>query len=763
MTGAFLVAVAFLVGRRLLRRRRLGRDLRRWRPSSRASSRGPSSWRRGLRCGGLLRGRLLRGRLRGRGLLRRGRLLPARSSSAPASAAAVRGDALRRGHRPCRPACVQSCVPWSPHPPLVAVVTSRNVRPARCTATRVRRGYAAPGPLTTDRARVKPRVRPGRHGRLADLRHRTVWTGRVAPRTAGSDPGTVRARGCCPERRSPLSRRKSAPTPGAGQVDPAAVRNERAVQQHRAVKEGGTAGAVRRRTAPLGRPRPFSPAVQHRPKEPADERRTDPSHPRSTCPPSSTRCSSCWAARQDLRQVPGAAAPAGPGGPSTRARRPRTAGPAPTTSRPASSRTSSRASRRCRATTSSARPAGTATACPVELAVEKELGFSGKHDIEAYGIAEFNARCRESVLRHVDAFEEMTERMGYWVDTSDPYRTMDARVRRVGLVVAQADPRQGPAGRGLPGRAVLPALRHRAVRPRAGPGLRDRDRPVRLRALPADLRPAAPARPRCWSGRRRRGRWSPTPPSPSTRTSPTSLATDGTETLVVAEPLFEAVLGEGWTVDRHGHRPATWSAGPTSGRSTWSSSRRSSRPARRRTSSCSPTTSPPRTAPAWCTSPPPSARTTWRSAARYGLPVVNPVAARRPLRRRRAAGRRPVLQARRRRPGRGPRDARAAVPARRLRAQLPALLALPHRAASTTRSRPGTSAPPQIKDALLRENEKTNWYPDTIKYGRYGDWLDNNIDWALSREPLLGHAAADLALRRGPPDLRRARWPSSPS
>ena len=41
---------------------------------------------------------------------------------------------------------------------------------------------------------------------------------------------------------------------------------------------------------------------------------------------------------------------------------------------------------------------------PVELAVEKELGFSGKQDIEAYGVAEFNARCRESVLRHVDAF-----------------------------------------------------------------------------------------------------------------------------------------------------------------------------------------------------------------------------------------------------------------------------------------------------------------------------------------------------------------------
>src|ERR1700709_1404164 len=62
---------------------------------------------------------------------------------------------------------------------------------------------------------------------------------------------------------------------------------------------------------------------------------------------------------------------------------------------------------------------------PVELAVEKELGFTGKQDIEAYGVAEFNARCRESVLRHVDEFERLTERMGYWTDMAHPYRTMD--------------------------------------------------------------------------------------------------------------------------------------------------------------------------------------------------------------------------------------------------------------------------------------------------------------------------------------------------
>ncbi|HUN34217.1 MAG TPA: class I tRNA ligase family protein, partial [Trebonia sp.] len=62
---------------------------------------------------------------------------------------------------------------------------------------------------------------------------------------------------------------------------------------------------------------------------------------------------------------------------------------------------------------------------PVEVAVEKELGLSGKRDIEAYGVAEFNERCRASVLRHVDAFTELTLRMGYWIDLSDAYRTMD--------------------------------------------------------------------------------------------------------------------------------------------------------------------------------------------------------------------------------------------------------------------------------------------------------------------------------------------------
>ena len=43
-----------------------------------------------------------------------------------------------------------------------------------------------------------------------------------------------------------------------------------------------------------------------------------------------------------------------------------------------------------------------------------------------------------------------------------------------------------------------------------------------------------------------------------------------------------------------------------------------------------------------------------------------------------------------------------------------------------------------VKDRLLQENENTNWFPDTVKHGRYGDWLNNNIDWALSRNRYWG-------------------------
>jgi isoleucyl-tRNA synthetase len=62
---------------------------------------------------------------------------------------------------------------------------------------------------------------------------------------------------------------------------------------------------------------------------------------------------------------------------------------------------------------------------PVELAIERELGMTSKEDIERYGIAEFNERCRASVLSHVEDWNRLTERIGHWIDLEDAYRTLD--------------------------------------------------------------------------------------------------------------------------------------------------------------------------------------------------------------------------------------------------------------------------------------------------------------------------------------------------
>ena len=64
---------------------------------------------------------------------------------------------------------------------------------------------------------------------------------------------------------------------------------------------------------------------------------------------------------------------------------------------------------------------------PVELEVEKELGFSGKAQIEKFGIDKFNARCRENVFRYKKEWDDLTERIGFWIDLKHPYITMDNR------------------------------------------------------------------------------------------------------------------------------------------------------------------------------------------------------------------------------------------------------------------------------------------------------------------------------------------------
>jgi len=62
---------------------------------------------------------------------------------------------------------------------------------------------------------------------------------------------------------------------------------------------------------------------------------------------------------------------------------------------------------------------------PVELEVEKELGFKNKTEIEKYGIRQFNEKAKASVWRYKEEWERLTERMGYWIDMKNPYITFE--------------------------------------------------------------------------------------------------------------------------------------------------------------------------------------------------------------------------------------------------------------------------------------------------------------------------------------------------
>ncbi|MDT4918723.1 MAG: isoleucyl-tRNA synthetase, partial [Pseudonocardiales bacterium] len=365
---------------------------------------------------------------------------------------------------------------------------------------------------------------------------------------------------------------------------------------------------------------------------------------------------------------------------------------------------------------------------PVELAVEKELGFTGKPDIEAYGIAEFNAKCRENVQRHVDAFEAMSERMGYWADYEHAYWTMTPDyVESVWWALKQI------FDKGL----LVEDHRVAPYCPRCGTGLSDHevaqgyedvtDPSVYVR-FPLTSGP--------WAGKADLLVWTTTP---WTLVSNTAVAVNPdvnytvarTEhgVLVVAEPLVAKVLGEEFVVE------ATF-AGRDLER--WSYQRpfdfveldNANYVALADYVTTDDGTGLVHQAPAFGADDMAVARA-------YGLPVVNPIG-----RDGHFAADLPEIG------GAFFKDADqklvADLRARGLlfrhvpythsyphcwRCHTPLMYyALPAWYIRTT----------EIKDRLLVENQKTNWFPETIKNGRYGDWLNNNIDWALSRDRYWG-------------------------
>jgi isoleucyl-tRNA synthetase len=374
---------------------------------------------------------------------------------------------------------------------------------------------------------------------------------------------------------------------------------------------------------------------------------------------------------------------------------------------------------------------------PVELQVERELGLNGKKDIEEYGVAEFNARCRASVERHVDEFEKLTERMGYWVDMSKAYRTMDASyIESVWWSLKTV------FDKGL----LVSDYRVAPYCPRCGTALSDHEvAQGYLNVTDPSVYVRFPVTSGPFAGQVDLLVWTTTPWTlvsntavavhPDVEYDIVSLsATDDApaEKLVIAKPLVERVVGdrpheilrsftgrelEHWSyqrpfelVDFEGERAhyvvladyVTTEDG----------------------------TGLVHQAPAF------GADDLAVSRA-YNLPVVNPV--------------RPDGTFDESLPLVGGMFFKTAdkplVADLRDRGLLFRLTPYEHSYPHCWRCDTALLyyALPSwyirttvIKDDLLRENEKTAWYPDTIKHGRYGDWLRNNIDWALSRNRYWG-------------------------
>ena len=369
---------------------------------------------------------------------------------------------------------------------------------------------------------------------------------------------------------------------------------------------------------------------------------------------------------------------------------------------------------------------------PVELAVERELGFNGKPDIEAYGVEAFNIKCRESVSRHVDAFTELTQRMGYWVNLDEAYWTMSPDyVQSVWWSLKQIH------SKGL----LVEDYRVAPYCPRCGTTLSDHelaqgyetvtDPSVYVR-FPLTSGPLA--------GKAAMLVWTTTPWTLVANTAVAVnpevtyvVATDGTETLVVAEPLAEKVLGDGWRLGQtfQGTEMEGWKyerpfdlvefpdvVGGTHYvlLADYVTTEDGSGLVHQ--------------APAF-------GEDDLLTCRKYGLPLVNPI-----------------------RPD-GTFEASVPLVGGMFFKTADAVLVkdltdrgLMYRVLAYEHSYPHCwrchttllyYAQPswyvrttQIKDALLRENESTNWYPESLKHGRYGDWLNNNVDWALSRSRYWG-------------------------
>jgi isoleucyl-tRNA synthetase len=375
---------------------------------------------------------------------------------------------------------------------------------------------------------------------------------------------------------------------------------------------------------------------------------------------------------------------------------------------------------------------------PVELEVEKELGFTRKQDIEDFGIAEFNARCKESVQRYVSAFESLTERIAFWVDTDSAYWTMsDSYVESVWWSLAKL----WDDGLIYEGHRVVPYC------PRCGTALSDHEVAqgyataedpsvyVRFPLLDGPLA-AEDAALLVWTT------------TPWTLISNTACAVgpdvryvlvDGGEhgPLVLAADLVESVLGEGTEVIRdvgveellglHYEGPFDL-VGPGSKDGSPEANWRYIVSADFVTTTDG--TGIVHMAPAF-------GADDMAVGKEHDLPVVNPV----DLEGRFVEAVEPFA-------GQFVKDADEHITAdMRARGILVKAGTYTHTYPFCWRctspllyyAKPSWYiATTKLRDRLLEENAGLDWHPEHIREGRFGDWLSNNVDWALSRERYWG-------------------------
>jgi isoleucyl-tRNA synthetase len=394
---------------------------------------------------------------------------------------------------------------------------------------------------------------------------------------------------------------------------------------------------------------------------------------------------------------------------------------------------------------------------PVEVQVERELGFSGKDQIEAYGVAAFVERCRQSVVEYVEDWKVLTERIGFFVDTDDAYWTMSASyIQSVWWHLAQLFER----GLLFEDVKVVPYCA------RCGTALSSHElgQPEVYREV-ADTSayvafPLAGPAPEGLGGATALAVWTTTP---WTLPSNTAVAVGAdieyvvVDGFVVAAERADAVFGEG-ALERASVRcagsalvglsyrrpldavpvpadagPAGWTVVPAG------------------FVSASDGTGLVHVAPAF-------GADDWTLGRALGLPSINPVGP--DGRFTAAAG---WLA------GRGVKEADAVILERlasdgllvaseEIRHQYPHCwrCSTPLIYWGTPSWYVATSA---HKADLIAANETVGWRPEHVQHGRFGEWLANNVDWALSRDRYWGRRCRSGAARR----VITTAWPRSPS